>query len=191
MRLIFVRHGETDLNLARKYCGQLDVGLNEHGIQQMELLREKLDSYSFDLVITSDLLRAHQSAEILTDVKAFCFPAFNEMDFGDFEGYTYQEISAKFPLDWDNYCNNWQTAIFPNGESFPIFYDRVIATFMEEWKKWQQFDTVLFVGHLGVLRVIALFLQKQKIAFYWDNDFKQGTYSLWDNESQRFVILNQ
>ncbi|MBC6181237.1 alpha-ribazole phosphatase [Listeria welshimeri] len=191
MRLIFVRHGETDLNLARKYCGQLDVGLNEHGIQQIELLREKLDSYSFDLVITSDLLRAHQSAEILTDVKALCFPAFNEMDFGDFEGYTYQEISAKFPLDWANYCNNWQTAIFPNGESFPIFYDRVIAAFMEEWKKWQQFDTVLFVGHLGVLRVIALFLQKQKIAFYWDNDFKQGTYSLWDNESQRFVILNQ
>ncbi|MBC1606902.1 alpha-ribazole phosphatase [Listeria welshimeri] len=191
MRLIFVRHGETDLNLARKYCGQLDVGLNEHGVQQMELLREKLDSYSMDLVITSDLLRAHQSAEILTDVKAFCFPAFNEMDFGDFEGYTYQEISAKFPLDWDNYCNNWQTAIFPNGESFSIFYDRVIAAFMEEWKKWQQFDTVLFVGHLGVLRVIALFLQKQKIAFYWDNDFKQGTYSLWDNESQRFVILNQ
>lgn len=191
MRLIFVRHGETDLNLARKYCGQLDVGLNEHGVQQMELLREKLDSYSIDLVITSDLLRAHQSAEILTDVKAFGFPAFNEMDFGDFEGYTYQEISAKFPLDWDNYCNNWQTAIFPNGESFPIFYDRVIAAFMEEWKKWQQFDTVLFVGHLGVLRVIALFLQKQKITFYWDNDFKQGTYSLWDNESQRFVILNQ
>ncbi|MCH2760825.1 alpha-ribazole phosphatase, partial [Listeria monocytogenes] len=55
----------------------------------------------------------------------------------------------------------------------------------------QQIDTVLLVGHLGVLRVSALFLQKQTIAQYWDVEFKQGCYSLWDNKSQRFIISNQ
>ncbi|MBF2392035.1 alpha-ribazole phosphatase [Listeria marthii] len=191
MQLIFVRHGETDWNVAKKYCGQLDVALNEHGVQQMEQLREKLDKYSVDLVVTSNLTRVKQSANILKRVRPICFPAFNEMDFGDFEGYTYQEISAKFPEAWDEYCNNWQTASFPNGESFPIFYERVIATFEAEMEKWQQFDRVLLVGHLGVLRVIALFLQKQTIAQYWDADFKQGCYSLWDSESQCFLISNQ
>ncbi|MDT0013436.1 alpha-ribazole phosphatase [Listeria cossartiae] len=191
MQLVFVRHGETDWNVAKKYCGQLDVPLNEHGVQQMEQLREKLDKYSVDLVVTSDLTRVKQSANILSNDEALRFSALNEMDFGDFEGYTYQEISAKFPEAWDEYCNNWQTALFPNGESFPIFYERVIATFEAEMEKWQQFDTVLLVGHLGVLRVIALFLQKQTIVQYWDVDFKQGYYSLWDSESQRFLISNR
>lgn len=191
MQLVFVRHGETDWNVAKKYCGQLDVPLNEHGVQQMEQLREKLDKYSVDLVVTSDLTRVKQSANILSNDEALRFSALNEMDFGDFEGYTYQEISAKFPEAWDEYCNNWQTALFPNGESFPLFYARVVAKFEVEMERWQQLDTVLLVGHLGVLRVIALFLQKQTIAQYWDIDFKQGYYSLWDSESQRFLISNR
>ncbi|EAG3840851.1 alpha-ribazole phosphatase [Listeria monocytogenes] len=191
MQLIFVRHGETDWNVAKKYCGQLDVALNENGVRQMEQLREKLEDYSVDLVVTSDLTRVKQSANILSNAKVVRFSSLNEMDFGDFEGYTYQEISTKFPEAWNEYCNNWQTALFPNGESFPIFYERVVATLEAEMEKWQQFDTVLLVGHLGVLRVIALFLQKQTIAQYWDIDFKQGCYSLWDNKSQRFLISNQ
>ncbi|MBC1543622.1 alpha-ribazole phosphatase [Listeria cossartiae] len=191
MQLIFVRHGETDWNVAKKYCGQLDVALNEHGVRQMEQLREKLGKYSVDLVVTSDLTRVKQSANILSNAKTLRFSTLNEMDFGDFEGYTYQEISAKFPEAWDEYCNNWQTALFPNGESFPIFYERVVTILEAEMEKWQQHDTVLLVGHLGVLRVIALFLQKQTIAQYWDIDFKQGCYSLWDNQSQRFLISNQ
>ncbi|ELY0811564.1 alpha-ribazole phosphatase [Listeria monocytogenes] len=191
MQLIFARHGETDWNVAKKYCGQLDVPLNEHGVQQMKHLREKLEDYSFDLVVTSDLMRVKQSANILSNAKTVRFPALNEMNFGDFEGYTYQEISTKFPKAWNEYCNNWQTTLFPNGESFPIFYERVVEVLEVEMEKWQQIDTVLLAGHLGVLRVIALFLQKQTIAQYWDVDFKQGCYSLWDNKSQRFIISNQ
>ncbi|MBC1350842.1 alpha-ribazole phosphatase [Listeria innocua] len=191
MQLIFVRHGETDYNALKKYCGQMDVALNENGIRQMRRLQERLTDYSFDLVVTSDLMRVNQSAALLSSRKPIRFPAFNEMNFGDFEGYTYQEISTKFPVAWDDYCSNWQTAPFPNGESFPVFYERVIATFKAEWENWQKLDTVLFVGHLGVLRAIALFLQDQKIAQFWDTDFKQGCYSLWDNRSQSFLISNQ
>lgn len=145
------------LECSEKYCGQLDVPLNEHGVQQMKHLREKLEDYSFDLVVTSDLMRVKQSANILSNAKTVRFPALNEMNFGDFEGYTYQEISTKFPKAWNEYCNNWQTALFPNGESFPIFYERVVEVLEVEMEKWQQIDTVLLVGHLGVLRVIALF----------------------------------
>ncbi|HAM3418910.1 TPA: alpha-ribazole phosphatase, partial [Listeria monocytogenes] len=86
MQLIFVRHGETDWNVAKKYCGQLDVALNENGIRQMEQLREKLENYSIDLVVTSDLMRVKQSANILSNAKTLRFPALNEMNFGDFEG---------------------------------------------------------------------------------------------------------
>lgn len=156
-----MRHGETDWNVAKKYCGQLDVALNENGIRQMEQLREKLENYSIDLVVTSDLMRVKQSANILSNAKTLRFPALNEMNFGDFEGYTYQEISTKFPKAWNEYCNNWQTALFSNGESFPIFYERVVAILEEEMEKWQQLDAVLLVGHLGVLRVIALFYKNK------------------------------
>ncbi|EMV4562574.1 histidine phosphatase family protein, partial [Listeria monocytogenes] len=80
MQLIFARHGETDWNVAKKYCGQLDVPLNEHGVQQMKHLREKLEDYSFDLVVTSDLMRVKQSANILSNAKTVRFPALNEMN---------------------------------------------------------------------------------------------------------------
>ncbi|MBC1878914.1 alpha-ribazole phosphatase [Listeria seeligeri] len=191
MQLIFVRHGETDMNQAKKYCGQSDVPLNATGQKQMELLRRKLASYPIDLVVTSDLKRVKESAAILSDAKTDSFSELNELDFGDFEGLTYQEISELFPDAWKTYCDDWQTANFPNGENFPVFYERVMGKLHAEWENWQKLNTVLIVGHLGVLRLIVLFLQKKKIAQYWDADFKQGFYSLWDNESASFTIYNK
>lgn len=191
MQLILVRHGETEMNKRKQYGGQTDVSLNDTGEIQMQQLKEKLASYSFDLVVTSDLKRVKESAAILSDTKVVHFSELNELNFGDFEGHTYQEINALFPVAWEAYCHDWQTADFPNGENFSLFYKRVMGKIEAEWSNWQNLNTVLIVGHLGVLRLITLFLQKKQITQYWDADFKQGCYSLWDNDSARFLILNK
>ncbi|AHI55628.1 alpha-ribazole phosphatase [Listeria ivanovii] len=191
MHLVLVRHGETDMNLEKRYGGQTDVPLNDIGKRQMQQLKEKLANYTFDLVVTSDLVRVKESAAILSGAKKVHFPELNELNFGDFEGYTYQEINELFPAAWKAYCDDWQTADFPNGENFSLFKERVMGKIAAEWDLWQKLDRVLIVGHLGVLRLISLFLQNQKIAQYWDTDFKQGYYSLWDNESASFLISNK
>ena len=66
MKLILVRHGETDWNKERRYQGQKDPKLNETGKRQVEMLRNRLADTPIDLVYASDLKRAMVTAQVIT-----------------------------------------------------------------------------------------------------------------------------
>jgi broad specificity phosphatase PhoE len=65
MRLVLIRHGETDWNVEGRYQGQADPPLNARGLAQAGELAEKLAGSGLDLIYTSPLLRAAQTAEII------------------------------------------------------------------------------------------------------------------------------
>lgn len=60
--IILARHGETDWNVAEVFRGRIDVGLNETGMKQAELLAEYLSNNSIGAVYSSPLQRALQTA---------------------------------------------------------------------------------------------------------------------------------
>ena len=64
--LIIIRHGQTDHNLNGLLQGHLDIPLNMKGIAQAQEIREKLKTESFDIIISSDLSRAYQTAKIIS-----------------------------------------------------------------------------------------------------------------------------
>ncbi len=68
MKVYLVRHGECDSNLKKIY-NYKNEGLNKTGIEQAKALKEKITDINFDIIYSSPLLRAKQTAEILILIK--------------------------------------------------------------------------------------------------------------------------
>ena len=93
--LLLVRHGETDWNRDGRWQGQSDTPLNELGRRQARELAEQLDGV--DVVYSSDLARARETAEILAEragVEVRLDPRLRERGFGAWEGLTLAEIES-------------------------------------------------------------------------------------------------
>jgi broad specificity phosphatase PhoE len=95
--LLLVRHGETDWNRDGRWQGQSDTPLNEVGRQQAVRVAEELDG--IDVVYSSDLARARETAEIVAErlgLDVELDERLRERSFGAWEGKTGPEIEAEF-----------------------------------------------------------------------------------------------
>ena len=94
---VFLRHGESVGNAAARWQGQSDYMLTERGRAQAQALakRWKSEGMKFDLVISSPLVRAKETAEIIAsflDAKVELDPILLERDIGEMEGLTAEEV---------------------------------------------------------------------------------------------------
>jgi broad specificity phosphatase PhoE len=116
MKLLVVRHGETQFNAEQRYLGALDPELNAKGIAQAWALQSVLPQ-NLDAVICSPLRRAQQTAEILCkgrSISPLLNEAFRERHVGVFEGLTQEEARIQFPELWaQNITRAW--AVAPTG----------------------------------------------------------------------------
>ena len=104
--ILFIRHGETDCNKKRLYYGHLNPGLNENGLWQLKNTKINLEKMkenkNIDIVFSSDLKRCSQSMEILgidKKVEKIFTEELRELNFGIFEGKTYEEIKNEYNLN--------------------------------------------------------------------------------------------
>ena len=121
MRLILVRHGQTEWNANGRYQGQSNVALSELGRRQAECLAAGFPVQGLDAIYSSDLDRARETAECVGrkfGVPVRPEPAFRELSFGDWEGLTYQEISTRWPEEANKLFTAPDELKIPNGETF-------------------------------------------------------------------------
>jgi broad specificity phosphatase PhoE len=96
LTLVLTRHGATDRSDPEQHLGQrLDVELSAQGRKQAAALAKRLRGVAFERVITSPLLRARQTADAVAEGRAEIETRLIEMDYGDWEGLTYDEIRAR------------------------------------------------------------------------------------------------
>ncbi|HKP19333.1 MAG TPA: histidine phosphatase family protein [Gaiellaceae bacterium] len=98
--ILLARHGETDWNVERRVQGHTDRPLNETGRAQARSLADELAGDEIDVVYSSDLIRAHETARIVADRRGLgvtAIPELRERDFGTWEGLTDDDILARFP----------------------------------------------------------------------------------------------
>jgi len=100
MRLILVRHGETDTNKAGLALGQADVELNEHGRWQAQRLASSLKDGPIDAIYCSPLKRALATAQPIASshgLEVQVDEGLIEMDIGEMEGLTFQQVGERYP----------------------------------------------------------------------------------------------
>ena len=122
MEVIFVRHGETPLNAARVFQHP-DTPLSERGLAQAEAAARRLESMNVHTIVSSDMMRARQTAEALArrlSLPVAQTPLLGERCFGDLRGLA--RSSLDFDADAPDYCP-------PNGESHAVFFERVARAF--------------------------------------------------------------
>ena len=146
--ILFVRHGETDWNLARRVQGHTDRPLNAAGLEQAEALAAQLAGEPLDAVYSSDLLRAYETARVLAasrELEVRSVPDLRERDFGTWEGLTDEEILARYP--------EARHAPWGDAETREEMSRRVIAA-LHRIAEAHPGGRVLVVGHGGPLRAL-------------------------------------
>lgn len=154
MKILLTRHGRTNWNDEHKVQGAADISLNETGLKQAEIVREKLKDTKIDYIISSPLSRAKQTAEIIRgdrNIPLFCDSRIAERDFGEYEGFK----SSDFDFDkfWDYDTN----ATYELAENIKDFFDRIYQ-FLDEITEQYKDKTVLVVAHAGVSIPAQLYL---------------------------------
>jgi probable phosphoglycerate mutase len=155
--ILLIRHGETAWNAERRLQGHLDIALNAEGERQAAALGEALAGERIDLVVSSDLMRARQTAAAIAGRRGQGLtqdPALRERCYGGFEGLLYSEIAARFPREFAAWqARNVDAQLPPGtnqGESFRQFFERVMGAILEHARRHPG-KTLALVAHGGVL----------------------------------------
>lgn len=154
-RLIMVRHGEP-VAAAKGMCyGKLDVGLSDEGKGQLARTAVWLERFEASAIYSSPRVRAAESADIIAEklrLPVRIDDRFAEMNFGDFEGLTYDRVRAEYPQIYECWMTRPTEVEFPNGESFTVMRRRVTAG-LAELRKIYEGRTIVVVSHGGVNRI--------------------------------------
>lgn len=151
MKLYITRHGKTVWNTESRFQGVKDSPLVEDGIRDAKALHDALIDEKFDLIYTSPLGRAKQTAELIfegRDVFIQEEPRIIEMNFGVFEGMKTEDIFASYGELYDNLWNHPEkfTRCPEGGESFEDVLKRV-QSFVEDLKTLDDNSQVFIVTH--------------------------------------------
>jgi broad specificity phosphatase PhoE len=128
--LVLIRHGETDWNVEARYQGQADPPLNEQGVAQAHRLAESLVDVGLDVIYTSPLQRALQTAELLAqqlEIPLREEPRLMEINQGEWQGLLRSEIEERYPKLFQRWLTQPWSVTPPAGESLQQVQARVDA----------------------------------------------------------------
>jgi len=166
-RFCLVRHGETDWNAARRLQGHTDIDLNARGLAQAKQMAAALKKINlkFDVLYTSDLLRAAKTAqaiEALFKTSAISNAALRERHLGALQGLTTNEAPTREPDLWESHLSRNIEESLRDGESIQQFSDR-IKTALEKIRIKHSGKTILLVSHGGALDMMYRIASNQAL----------------------------
>lgn len=157
-KVFFIRHGETKWNLEERTQGSGDSPLTKKGILQAKQAAENLKGHKFDLMSSSPLGRALQTAKIIAvelnifEIKINSNLA--ERQFGVLEGKSKEESLKLFPEYWDKQGHFIHNSEIKDGESLDKFLQRIKKS-VKELEKLSETKNILVVTHSSALHAIV------------------------------------
>ncbi len=194
-RLLYLRHGETDLNREHRMQGVPGISLNDHGREQLCRAADRLIGEGITTIVSSDLDRAKESAAIVADrlgLPVAIDPRLREQDLGEWEGKSWPRLAEFFSEDEvERFICDLDFAP-PGGETKRSVLTRITAAF-DDLRVAHPGETVLVVSHGGPLLVITY--EVLRIPFTERNRFYGLNGSLTEFEFTeglwRLVTLNE
>ena len=184
MKIWVARHGQTDLNRAKRMQGRTDAPLNEKGIAQARLSRQNIGDVKFDAVYASPLQRAKLTGAIIGNVDIgdiIVDERLIETDFGKYEKRKYYLLGPAMTAYW--MCPR----IFPvppTVESVESMKERA-SSFLKDLETCD-YENVLVACHGGILRALCGYLENAPDGLRWERaknceirvyEYKDGHYT--------------
>ena len=155
-KVLFIRHGQTDFNLEHRLQGAMPVPLNECGRSQSRTLAQYLKTVPVDAIYTSPRSRALETAQIVggaLEQTVHEDERLAEIAFGDFEGHTFAEVEARFPLAYRKWESGYRLYQVPGGESRLDVQWRMQAAW-DDITSVSDLETVAMVGHSSAMMIM-------------------------------------
>ena len=160
-RIIIMRHGESEKNIRDVWDNSPDAyPLTDMGIEQVRLTADELKQKGVDIILTSPVLRARQTAELVAEhigAEVVIDERLTEIDSGQWDGKTYAEVAES--RDAYNALEGHEQYTAPRGttgESWSAFNERIASCYNDILETYRG-KTVLCVGHFATL----VYIQKQ------------------------------
>lgn len=159
MTCVILRHGRTSYNESGRYLGWRDEPLTKMGEKQIRAMHIP----GVEICVCSPLTRCRQTAKLLwPDADILEIDDFKEIDFGSWEGRTYQELSSdeKTASEYQAWIDSEGEKAFPDGESRAEFIKRVMKGwdfFLRELdanEELQRVSRIGFVVHGGTIMAL-------------------------------------
>lgn len=165
MKIYIVRHGEVPHNALKQYNNE-NEDLNENGIRQANELKEKIKNINYDIIISSPLLRAKHTAQIINvnNKKILINDKLKERNPGDLSGKPLTVTNR------DEYWNYNTTIKYGTSENIREFFKR-IYNFLDDLKK-EDYESVLIVAHSGVSKAFNGYFEGIKDGMFLDRGLK-------------------
>ena len=154
--IILIRHGETEWNSQKRMQGHSNSDLSSVGQAQIQALGQWMKNVPFDLIYSSDSLRAKQTAEAITQFSGHELQfdqRLREKNLGVFEGLTSEEARERHPEVFRLFKTAGSTYVIDKGESTQQLQDRALEIVNEIRIKHPE-ERVLLVTHGGFIRVV-------------------------------------
>jgi broad specificity phosphatase PhoE len=152
--ILLARHGESDWNRAKRWQGHADRPLTDQGREQARELADRLADTELDAVYSSDLQRAHETAEIVAEAQGLEVTALRdlrEVDVGSWSGLTRSEAEQRFPEAYARWLAGGEG--WDDGETYEQLSERVIRA-IREIATAHPGERVLVVAHGGTIRTV-------------------------------------
>ena len=165
--ILLARHGETTENRERRFQGQKDVPLNDHGREQARALAEQAAGESIAALYTSPLVRARETAEIVGErigLEPRPDDRLKEVDVGDWQDRLKDDVAREDPEGWAAFRAAGDAFRFPGGESFAEQQERVIAALVDVTQRGEL--PALLVCHRGVVRCALAHARRRGLETY-------------------------
>jgi alpha-ribazole phosphatase len=193
-RVLLVRHGAPADDARGRCYGRLDVPLSAAGTDEAVALATRLAAVELDAVYTSPRVRARATAEACCEgrrLQPVVDARLRELDFGSFEGRTYEAIEREEPDVYRRWMEEPTTVRFPGGESFADLRVRVAAA-LAGYRDRHRAGTICVVTHGGVVRSAvadALGLADERI-FAIDVGYCRVSVVEWFGETAVVRLVN-
>lgn len=194
LRLLLIRHGETDWNRDRRIMGRQEIGLNETGRQQALATQTALSRFSLDAMFSSPICRTRETAQILNEgrkLEIHYDERLVEIDYGAWIGKTFEEVRAM--PGYVPYFERLETPVAPEGETLFQVRDRAMS-FIRELREARDEQSVAIVSHADTIKCVLMNFLGIPFQNIWKFRIDNVSVSLLELDAQgrdRVICVNQ
>ena len=165
-QILLIRHGQTDANLHHIVQGQSDTSLNETGRRQAKKVAMELKEYKANLIISSDLKRAKETAYIISKeckIPIIFDERLREMNLGMWEGKSFEEVMNQPSSEiWEKTPSKWK---IEGSETLKEVQERMVSAIQEFSEKY---GDIIVVSHGIAISTFVIYVKGISLDSMWD-----------------------